>query len=50
MIRSVRGKVLGCSSSSAEERYFMVEVGIFHKVSLKTLDTQRRNGRTFMEC
>lgn len=44
------GMVLGFSSLIAEKYYFMVRVGIFHEVSLKTSDTQRRNKRTFTEC
>ena len=34
----------------AEMRYLKVEAGIFHEVSLKTLDTQRRNETTYTEC
>jgi hypothetical protein len=34
----------------AEMHYLKVEARIVHEVSLKTLDPQRRNERTFIEC
>lgn len=41
--RSLIGMVLSFSSFSAEEQYFMVEVGIFDEIPLKTSDTQKKN-------
>lgn len=50
MSRSFIQKVMGFCSFGAGKPYFMVQVGIFHEVSLKTMDTQRRNERIFTEC